>query len=107
MNASVQSGSTLELARRLIDAGPGAPLDLDGEDWRKLAWNLKDLCYSAWSSEPQRAVKAADVLRTMCRDAGLGGSRKAPVDERLASEIEALAGWTTGIAQVTRGEMLA
>jgi CHAT domain-containing protein len=111
MNASLPSHSTLDLARRLVDDGQATPPDLDGEGWRALAWTLKDLCYAAWSSEPQRAARAADVLRGLCRGEGVGPARPGvvaiAVDRKVVAEIEALAGWTTGIAQVTRGEMLA
>ncbi len=111
-----------ELAGRWLDAGNPLPLGLTtglaAEDWRALAWTLKDLCYAAWSSEPQRASRAAEALHELC---GLGrgepgsavtgrGPPERPaarLPRRLATEMEALAAWTAGIAQLTRGEMLA
>jgi tetratricopeptide (TPR) repeat protein len=111
MATSAHQGLVPELARRLLDGGPAEPSGLECDDWRALAWTLKDLCYAAWSSEPQRAVRAADVLRGLCvvdRGARPAKARVLQgVDPNVAAEIEALAGWTTGIAQLTRGEMLA
>lgn len=101
-----------DLAVRMVDAGESAPPGLPGEDWRALAWTLKDLCYSAWSSEPKRATRAADALRGLCRvgpqaGAASAGSDAIDLSHPMAAEIEALASWTAGIAQLTRGEMLA
>lgn len=64
------------------------------------AWTLKDQCYAAWSSEPQRAVHAAQALRALTL-------RAAAADDAGAQtrEIEALAEWTEGIAHITRGRM--
>ena len=86
--------AALAQARRLLE--PGAPPPAGGEESRALAWALKDLCYEAWSTEPPRAARAAEVLRGLA-DAG--------VPPGQAGEIEALADWTAGIAQVTRGRM--
>ncbi|MFZ2649050.1 MAG: CHAT domain-containing tetratricopeptide repeat protein [Burkholderiaceae bacterium] len=110
MSVSSAKPSAPELARRMVDIGEPAPAGLNGEDWRSLAWTLKDLCYSAWSSEPQRAARAADALRGLCRiQTGRGpgppGFAAGAVGHPLAAEIEALARWTAGIAQLTRGEM--
>lgn len=62
------------------------------------AWALKDQCYAAWSSQPQRAATAAASLRLL--SAGCGGNA-------IAREIAALADWTDGIAHLTRGHMAA
>lgn len=105
MKAAVPSPPIVELARRLVDAAPARPPPLAGEDRRALAWTLKDLCYAAWSSEPQQAERAANVLRALCRDGTNGGLP--PADQQVAIEIEALAAWTAGIAQLTRAEMAA
>ena len=122
MSASLAAPTASELAARWLDSGdpqlPGLTAGLPADDWRTLAWSLKDLCYAAWSSEPQRAARAAEALRALCglgrgEPGGVGSSRgppwppAAPVPHRLATEMEALAAWTAGIAQLTRGEMLA
>ena len=65
-----------------------------------VAWELKDLCYAAWSSEPQRAAKAAEALRLLCAVPGPDA-----VPPRQQREMEALADWTAGIACLTRGDM--
>ncbi len=61
-----------------------------------LAWALKDLCYEAWNAAPARAARAADAL------AALAQSCAGAAD---AAEIRALAAWTAGIAEVTRGHL--
>lgn len=58
-----------------------------------LAWALKDACYAAWSSEPQRAAKVAPLMRRL------------RIAQPSAREIAALADWTAGIAQITQGKM--
>ncbi len=89
-----------ELARRMIDLGDAAPAAADPASRLALAWALKDLCYAAWSSEPQRAAKAAQALRVL-REPG-----RAPNETPTAQrEIAALADWTAGIAHVTTGQM--
>ena len=96
----------------MVDRGEPPPASLDSEGWRALAWTLKDLCYGAWNSEPKRATLAADALRGLCRrDSDFGASEAAScvasIARPVAAEIQALAAWTAGIAQLTRGEMLA
>ncbi|MEO8133161.1 MAG: CHAT domain-containing protein [Betaproteobacteria bacterium] len=93
------STAAAELASRLIDSDE-VPALLSEADRSALAWALKDLCYAAWSSEPQRAAAAAAALRRLC----------APhADNLLPSqplcEVTALAEWTAGIACLTRGQM--
>ena len=62
------------------------------------AWALKEQCYAAWSSEPQRAAIAAVALRALC-------ATDAADADPVAREIEALADWTEGIAHITRARM--
>lgn len=87
-----------EKAARMVDAGLSTLEDMDAPDRLALAWAMKDLCYAAWSSEPQRAASAADAIGQLVQtvDAGASGA---------AIEIQALADWTAGIAHVTRGRM--
>ncbi len=75
------------------------PSDLTVESTRALGWALKDLCYSSWSSDPQRAVRAAATLRRL-RDA----AHTAGLSQSLG-EVDALVGWTEGVAHVIQGEM--
>lgn len=89
-----------ELARRMIDLGETPPSALPPPRRLALAWELKDLCYAAWSSEPQRAAKAADALRRLCA----GDPADTPAPEHLR-ETAALAAWTAGVANLTRGQM--
>lgn len=87
-------------ASRLVAGDPLPPrAELTAESTRALGWALKDLCYASWSSEPQRAVRAADALRRL-RD-----TVKAAVLPAARSEVQALAAWTGGIAHVIKGEM--
>ena len=88
------------LARRMIEFGETPPPTLPAERRLALAWELKDLCYAAWSSEPQRAATAAEALRRLCAVPGPDA-----VPTRQQREIEALADWTAGIACLTRGDM--
>jgi len=86
-----------EWARALIDAGARATPRPSGRELGAIAWALKDECYAAWSSEPQRAVRAADALRRL--------REEDDTDLALRSEIGALADWTGGIAHLTGGRM--
>ena len=90
-------GEHAELARRLTDEAAPAG-DLDPATRSAVAWALKDLCYAAWSSDPPRAVRAAQALRALC-----GGATTDVADPALP----ALADWCEGIACLTRGEMVA
>src|SRR5512140_3673717 len=94
----LDAAGLLEVAERMVDRGEGAPGELTPEDRRRLAWMLKDVCDAAWSSEPQRAARAADAVRRLL------GTTDAP-DAPEADEIGAVAAWTAGIAHLTRGEM--
>ncbi|MDQ6618149.1 MAG: CHAT domain-containing tetratricopeptide repeat protein [Pseudomonadota bacterium] len=91
----VASSTTVELARAMVDAQRPLAGDTDAPTLRAVAWALKDLCYAAWSTEPERAGRVAQVLRNM---------RELSEAEPQA-EIGALADWTAGIAHLTRGEM--
>ena len=73
--------------------------ELTAESTRALGWALKDLCYLSWSSEPQRAVRAAATLRHLHDAARAAGLALA------LGEVDALVGWTGGIAHVIQGEM--
>jgi tetratricopeptide (TPR) repeat protein len=64
------------------------------------AWALKNECYAAWSSEPQRAARAADALRALSAH-----ERAHAAPPAHAREIEALADWTAGIAHLIRSQM--
>jgi CHAT domain-containing protein len=57
-----------------------------------LAWALKGICFSAWSSDPPQAVRAATILAEL--------ATLAPRDE-----IRALAAWAGGIAALVEGHM--
>jgi len=84
----------------MVEQAEAPPPTLSGVLRLAVAWELKDLCYAAWSSEPSRAAKAAEALRRLCA--------APPADAMTSSqrlEIEALADWTGGIACLTRGEM--
>ena len=97
-DAAASLASADELARRLIDCDATLPQTLTAGERRSLAWALKDACYSAWSSEPRRAEKAAKALHLLSA---------ADLDSTSlqAREIGALAAWTAGIAQITQGQM--
>lgn len=78
------------LAAAIVDGGEPVPPDLPAEALRALAWALKDVCHAAWSSAPQRAVRAAAVLQAL------------PAAD---PEVGALAHWTAGLAAIIRGAM--
>ena len=82
------------LALRVLDSK--MPLQMAGEGSLALAWALKDLCYDAWSSEPPRAVRAAQAVRNLFVTG---------VPAAQARQIEALADWTWGIALILGGKM--
>ena len=91
-----------EQAGRLADSADGPqPADLTVEGARALGWALKDLCYSSWSSEPQRALRAAQALRRLHETA------RPALQAAALFEVEALAAWTDGIARIIQGDMAA
>ena len=104
------SASATELARQMVDSGELPATSAVGKEALALAWALKNLCYAAWSSEPQRAAKAADALRSLCVAEPTGAQTQTQTQTQAptqahAREIEALTDWTAGIAHVTRGQM--
>ena len=101
----LSTDSALGQARSLLDgaaltsAAPtsAAPTSAAAaNDPLALAWALKALCYEAWSTEPPRAVRAAEALRALLR---------ADVAAAQRAEIAALADWTGGLAAVIGGQM--
>ena len=87
-------------ASRLVDGGDWPlPAELTVESTRALGWAMKDLVYSSWSSEPQRAMLAARALRHL-RDCA-----SAAAVPSVLPEVDALVAWTDGIARVIQGEM--
>ena len=98
--SAVQEARPVEQANRLVDHDEFPPsAELMGDAALPMAWALKDLCYASWSSEPQRAVRAAEALRR------LRGAARAGFDSGPSTEIDALVAWTDGIACLIRGEM--
>ena len=85
---------TLELARQLMASN--APTPSAEMACPALAWALKEHCYEAWNTEPARAAHAAEVL---------GALAACSAATEHAVEIKALAQWSAGIAQVTRGRL--
>ena len=100
MNATRDEAEVTALACCWIDSGDAPPVAALDTDALALAWALKDQCYAAWSSQPRRAAKAADALRALCVGEGASAGPLA-----CAREVEALAAWTAGIADLTRGRM--
>jgi CHAT domain-containing protein/tetratricopeptide (TPR) repeat protein len=88
----------VKLAREMIESGEAPLPNINDKSALALAWALKDQCYSAWSSEPQRAAKAADALRNLLTITW-------EIKNASHREIEAVANWTGGIGHITRGEM--
>jgi tetratricopeptide (TPR) repeat protein len=87
------------LARTLIESGSLPGERLAASELRAIGWALKDEWYLAWSSEPQRAVQAAQALRRLHAD------ERTVADAPLHREVGALADWAGGIAQVTAGRL--
>ncbi|MBK8903200.1 MAG: CHAT domain-containing protein [Anaerolineaceae bacterium] len=85
-----------EFANRLVDANDEGRLALLGQQKPfldlPLAYALKDICYSAWGSEPDRTVRAANALTALARHLG-------------HPEVQAVADWTNGIAAIITGQM--
>ena len=90
----------------MIDSGEAPSFEAGSQGTLDLAWALKDFCYAAWSTEPQRTAKAADALRALSALSALcakGGVGCEPGTH--APEVQALAHWTAAIAHITRGHM--
>ena len=86
-------------ALELVDRSAGLSPAMHAESGaRALAWALKDLCYASWSSDPPRAVRAAQALRQL---------REAVAAQSMppSQEIDALAAWTAAIACLIQGDM--
>ncbi len=73
---------------------------MSAEERLSLAWGLKDVCHSAWSSEPQRAVRAAEALRGL-----LEAIDDSSMDDRIRTELVALSCWADAIADIICGRM--
>lgn len=92
--------SAADIARALVDGVGSMSSWLGRDEVCAIAWALKDECYAAWSSEPQRAARAAAALRVLYVSATTDAA--SPSQQR---EIGALADWTDGIAHITAGRM--
>ncbi len=78
------------------DAGPSLEPEERGPDAAAAlarAWDLKQQCYAAWTSAPQRAAEAAADLQQLA-DAWPG-----------LDEVQALARWTAGVVRLNQGRM--
>ena len=100
MNVTRIDLTVTELACHMVDSGEIAPATVIGENALAVAWALKDLCYAAWSTDPQRTAKAADAIRALWQR-----ERMRDEPHPHIREADALADWTGGIAHITRGEM--
>ena len=80
----ISAGSEIERKRVLTENGRQADI--------KLACALKDICYAAWTTEPVKAQKASQALKTLAR-------------VNPHEEISALSFWVAGIAELTRGRL--
>ncbi|MFO1338013.1 MAG: CHAT domain-containing tetratricopeptide repeat protein [Burkholderiaceae bacterium] len=88
------------LAARLLAGELPSLADVAPAAATAVAWVLKDACYAAWHSEPRQAAAAAAALgrwAAACRATWSGADG--------SGEIQALADWTDGIAELTRGRM--
>lgn len=85
-----------ELANRLVEANDEERLALLTQQKPflnlPLAYALKDICYSAWGSQPDRTVRAANSLADLAHHLG-------------HPEVQAIADWTNGISAVIAGQM--
>jgi CHAT domain-containing protein/tetratricopeptide (TPR) repeat protein len=98
-----------EIARLLLEPGAATFIPNSADQLLGTAWALKDLCYAAWSSEPQRAAQAAEMLQTLLDQYQTHAkSPEQTADNTEAAQLveaRAIAEWTMGIAHLTRGEM--
>ena len=62
------------------------------ENYLEIAHELKNICYEVWTSEPAKTQKTAAALETLSK---INPHR----------EIEALAFWVAGIAELTKGKL--
>ena len=100
MIVDVDNARIAEAARRLVDDGMSPGVTPPGASRLALAWALKEQCFAAWSSEPQRVGRAAAALRALQVE-----MPERPMTAAERQEVEALAEWTDGIACITRGQM--
>src|SRR3954470_5299165 len=85
-----------ELAARLVEASnaEGAALLTEHSALAdvSLAYEIKDICYEAFTIEPARSVKAAAALSLL-------------VNQTPSEEIHAVAEWVAAIAALVQGQM--
>jgi tetratricopeptide (TPR) repeat protein len=67
----------------------------------KLAFALKEICYAAWTTEPVKAQKAAQALKTLVKITPPQQQQQ----QQQQEEIQALSFWVSGIAELTRGRL--
>lgn len=75
-----------EAERKRLLAGNNKRADVE------LACALKEICYAAWTTEPVKAQKASQALKTLARI-------------NPNEEISALSFWVSGIAELTGGRL--
>ncbi len=98
MTPAAAAADTTAQARRLLDDESPLPAGLDQAAALALAWALKAQCYEAWNSAPARAQRAAACLGMLAAQAQSGQPGQ-------HTEIQALADWTGGIAQLSQGRL--
>jgi tetratricopeptide (TPR) repeat protein len=87
-----------ELARRLADATERNEREdlirrfVAPADGAELAGALKQICLDSWTSDPNRAIRAAQALSTLA-------------EINRAPEIVAFADWTAGVAAMINGQL--
>ena len=85
-----------ELATLLVDAGDAEREALLQQHSAladvRLADALKDICQSAWRTNPNRSIQSAAILRFLAK-------------QNQDPEIEALANWASGIAALTEAQL--
>lgn len=84
------------LAEKLVESGDGPPTGLDDEQQLALAWALKDVAYTAWSTNPVKVSHSAMLLWRL-------SDSNEPTGRN--TEIHSLACWTAGIANLVQGRM--
>ena len=90
--------SLKDLAKKLVEAKTAVNhkkilKDVKEKDFLELALELKEICYSSWSSEPTKAQSSAKALQSLCKISA-------------QKEIEAIAEWITGVSEITRGNLI-
>jgi tetratricopeptide (TPR) repeat protein len=87
------------LAETLVASGATPPAALTDTQRLALAWAIKDRAIAAWSSAPAEVAVAASVLARLLPD---------QTDSQTSAthtELGAIHGWVSGIADLTRGGM--